>query len=182
MKLFSLTAINTWADCTITDDHLQKGRKHCRKRKNCSSRAMSPFPIVFSKDMYCRHFKTRVCLNQLKSIRKIYHNLTSGVQGIFCCLFYCIINYCNIAIKIEQNLIDLRNITRELTITKLSDPAENSFREKKEQSQKRRKWQLPPVSSFPTMFFTFQKRILDLDSHLFGLCFFFNAVQFSSCK
>ena len=33
------------------------GRKHCGKRKNCSLRAIAPFPTVFSKDMYCRHVK-----------------------------------------------------------------------------------------------------------------------------
>ena len=31
------------------------GRKHCGKRRNCSLRAISPFPTVFSKDLYCRH-------------------------------------------------------------------------------------------------------------------------------
>ena len=34
---------------------LQTGRKHCGKRRNCSLRAISPFPTVFSKDLYCRH-------------------------------------------------------------------------------------------------------------------------------
>ena len=29
------------------------GRKHCGKRRNCSLRAISPFPAVFSKDFYC---------------------------------------------------------------------------------------------------------------------------------
>ena len=36
----------------------QKGWKHCGKRKNCSLRAISPFPTVFSKDFYRRHLKT----------------------------------------------------------------------------------------------------------------------------
>ena len=30
---------------------LQTGRKHCGKRRNCSLRAISPFPTVFSKDL-----------------------------------------------------------------------------------------------------------------------------------
>ena len=34
---------------------------HCGKRRNCSLRAISPFPTVFSKDLYCRHVKTRDC-------------------------------------------------------------------------------------------------------------------------
>ena len=36
---------------------LQMGRKHCGKRRNCSLRAISPFPTVFSKDLYWRHVK-----------------------------------------------------------------------------------------------------------------------------
>ena len=35
------------------------GRKHCGKRRNCSLRAISPFPTVFSKDLYCRHIKNQ---------------------------------------------------------------------------------------------------------------------------
>ena len=30
----------------------KKGRKHCGKRRNCSLRAISLFPTVFSKDLY----------------------------------------------------------------------------------------------------------------------------------
>ena len=33
------------------------GRKHCRKRRICSLRAISHFPTVFSKHLYCRHVK-----------------------------------------------------------------------------------------------------------------------------
>ena len=40
------------------------GRKHCGKRRNCSLRAVSPFPTVFSKDLYCRHVKTRAGLGK----------------------------------------------------------------------------------------------------------------------
>ena len=40
----------------------QTGRNHCGKRRNCSSRAISPFPIVVSKDFYDRHVKTRACI------------------------------------------------------------------------------------------------------------------------
>ena len=35
----------------------QMGRKYCGKRRNCSLRAISPFPAVFSKDLNCRHVK-----------------------------------------------------------------------------------------------------------------------------
>ena len=43
---------------------LKMGRKHCGKRRNCSLRAISPFPTVFSKDLYCKHVKTRACLGK----------------------------------------------------------------------------------------------------------------------
>ena len=39
-------------------------RKHCGKRTNCSLRAIFPFPTLFSKDLYCRHVKTRACLGK----------------------------------------------------------------------------------------------------------------------
>ena len=43
---------------------LQMNRKHCGKRRNCSLRAISSFPTVFLKDLYCWHEKTRVCLGK----------------------------------------------------------------------------------------------------------------------
>ena len=33
------------------DENGRNGRKHCGKRRNCSLRAISPFPTVFSKDL-----------------------------------------------------------------------------------------------------------------------------------
>ena len=33
------------------------GRNYSGKRRNCSLRAISPFPTVFSKDLYRRHVK-----------------------------------------------------------------------------------------------------------------------------
>ena len=38
---------------------LKTDRKHLRNRRNCSLRAISPFPEVFSKDLYCRHVKNQ---------------------------------------------------------------------------------------------------------------------------
>ena len=29
-----------------------------------SKRAISPFPMVFTKDLYCKHIKTRACLGK----------------------------------------------------------------------------------------------------------------------
>ena len=43
---------------------LQMSRKHCGKQRNCSLRAISPFSTVFSKDLNCRHVKTRACLGE----------------------------------------------------------------------------------------------------------------------
>ena len=42
----------------------KKEEKHCGKRRNCSLRAISPFTTVFSKDLFCRHVKTRACLGK----------------------------------------------------------------------------------------------------------------------
>ena len=41
---------------------IQMGRKHCGKRKNCSLRAISPFPTVFSKGLFPRGVKRCHCV------------------------------------------------------------------------------------------------------------------------
>ena len=38
---------------------LQKGRKHCGKRRYCLLREISPFPTVFSKHLYSTHMKNQ---------------------------------------------------------------------------------------------------------------------------
>ena len=38
--------------------------ENTEKRRNCSLRAISRFLTVFSKDLYCRHVKTRACLGK----------------------------------------------------------------------------------------------------------------------
>ena len=43
---------------------LEMGRKHCGKKEKLLIWAISPFPTVFSKDLYCRHVKTRACLGK----------------------------------------------------------------------------------------------------------------------
>ena len=43
---------------------LQTGRKQRGNRRNCWLPAISPFPTVFSKDLYCRHIKARACLGK----------------------------------------------------------------------------------------------------------------------
>ena len=41
---------------------IQIGRKHCGKRRNCSLRAISPLPTVFSKGLFPRGVKRRHCV------------------------------------------------------------------------------------------------------------------------
>ena len=41
---------------------IQMGRKHCGKRRNCSLRAISPFPTVFSKGLFLRGVKRSHCV------------------------------------------------------------------------------------------------------------------------
>ena len=41
---------------------IQTGWKHCGKRRNCSLRAISPFPTVFSKGLFPRGFKRCHCV------------------------------------------------------------------------------------------------------------------------
>ena len=41
---------------------IQMGKKHCGKRRNCSLRAISPFPTVFSKGLFSRGVKRRHCV------------------------------------------------------------------------------------------------------------------------
>ena len=43
---------------------LHTGRKLCGKRRNCLSQAISPFPKVFSQDLYCQQVKPRACLGK----------------------------------------------------------------------------------------------------------------------
>ena len=41
---------------------IQMNRKHCWKRRNCSLRAISPFPTVFSKGLFPRGIKRCHCV------------------------------------------------------------------------------------------------------------------------
>ena len=45
---------------TYWDTIICLSRKHCGKRRNCSLRAISPFPIMFSKAVCCRRVKTSI--------------------------------------------------------------------------------------------------------------------------
>ena len=57
----------------------KKKKKHSGKRRNCSSRAISPFPTVFSKDLNCRHVKARDYLE--KGLHGIDWGLTKTDDG-----------------------------------------------------------------------------------------------------
>ena len=49
------------------------GGKNCGKSRNCSLRAISTFPTVFSKDLYSRHVKTRACLGKgLRNLVRVH--------------------------------------------------------------------------------------------------------------
>ena len=41
---------------------IQTGKNHCGKRRNCSLRAFSPFPTVFSKGLFPRGVKRCHCV------------------------------------------------------------------------------------------------------------------------
>ena len=44
-----------------------------------SSRAISPFPVDFSNDLYCRHVKARACLGKDQQlVFKDYFNIKKG--------------------------------------------------------------------------------------------------------
>ena len=45
---------------------LKTGGKHCGKRRNCSLRAISPFPTLFSEDLYGRQVKSRLVWERVK--------------------------------------------------------------------------------------------------------------------
>ena len=61
---------------------LQTGRKHCGKRRNCLLWAISSFPTVFSKGLYCRRVKSRACLGKGSLFTKqqnFGHNQTESI-------------------------------------------------------------------------------------------------------
>ena len=69
---------------------LQTGRKHFGKMRNCSLRAISRFPTVFSRGLYCRHVKPELAWKRVKYVNfennyrlyfvvaKIWQNLSKG--------------------------------------------------------------------------------------------------------
>ena len=58
-QILDYSKLKEFADDNFTFDKngkkvLETGRKRRGKRRNCSLRAISPFPTVFSIDLYCR--------------------------------------------------------------------------------------------------------------------------------
>ena len=47
---------------------LYKTVENCGKRRDCSLRAISPFPTVFSKDLYCGHVKPGLVWESVKIV------------------------------------------------------------------------------------------------------------------
>ena len=45
---------------------------------NCSLRAISPFPTVFSKDLYCRHLKPGLVWERVNSKKQVENNVGRG--------------------------------------------------------------------------------------------------------
>ena len=68
-KILDSSKLKEFADDNFKFDEndrefFKRVEKQCEKRRKCSLRAISPFPKVFSKDLYCRHVKTRTCLGE----------------------------------------------------------------------------------------------------------------------
>ena len=68
--------LKEFADDNFTFD--ENGRKFSKrventgKRRYCSLRAISPFPTAFSKNLYCRHVKTRACSGKGKKTQRFW--------------------------------------------------------------------------------------------------------------
>ena len=66
-QIVRLLQIDVFADNKIhnikkIDICVEKGRKHCRKRRKCWLPAFSPFPTVFSKGFFLKVVKSRDCV------------------------------------------------------------------------------------------------------------------------
>ena len=69
---------------------IQTGRKRCGKRRNCSFRAISPFPTVFSKGLFAKgRQKVSLCGNGLRNRSIISKHSPScfGISKMISCFF-----------------------------------------------------------------------------------------------
>ena len=76
-------------------------RKHCGRRRNCSLGAVSSFPTVFSKDLYCRHVKTRACLG--KGLEKPFQYCSFHLAVFEETSMYC--NYCIVVCAVMHTFL-----------------------------------------------------------------------------
>ena len=83
------------------------GRKRCGKSRNCSLRAISAFSTVFSKDLYCRHVKTRAYLGKGSLFTKLPNCSFVQIESI-CRLEFQGINMIEFALEREGNIVGKR--------------------------------------------------------------------------
>ena len=74
----------------------QMDRKYCWKRRNCSLRATSPFPTVFSRDLNCRHIRTGVVLERVNCPSQI------NSLSLFILHFYFFLLYSTLPMKLQN--------------------------------------------------------------------------------
>ena len=111
------------------------GRKHCGKRRNCSVKAISPFPTVFSKDVSYRHVKTRPCLGKGKLCQMCFLFVPQLLT------LYQITNFQSGPNSKHLQATNRCNLTTEIPFGKV-----------RKHCGKRRKCWLPAFSPFPTLF------------------------------
>ena len=63
------------------------GRKHYGKRRNCSLKAISPFPTACSKDLHCKQYKQGLVCKMVKTVKemtfiKVVHKSRKQLFGI----------------------------------------------------------------------------------------------------
>ena len=65
-RLFQTERVYRWQFQILRkwQNTIQTARKHYVNRRNCLLRAISPFPTLFSKDLYCRHVITKAYLGK----------------------------------------------------------------------------------------------------------------------
>ena len=75
------------------------GKKPMWKKEKLLVMSISPFPTVFSKDLYCRHAKTRACLGKGEEsefqILKLYRRkLLKGCGQCIKCRYFLLFSQC----------------------------------------------------------------------------------------
>ena len=90
---------------------VKTGRKHRGKRRNCSLWAISPFPTVFSKDLYCRH---------CKKTRLVWEHLSNRTaNNALCNRTKCLTLYHNWVLTNRRNLLETLWKKEQILITSI---------------------------------------------------------------